>query len=303
VGHGPYARRVADRADLRDRAQDDVELRGQRVELVVGQRQPGQPGEVRDLAAADLRHAASLGAIVAPLFDRGPTRPCNTAVTSVGHAGRVSYLLRVVLPDRPGMLGAVASALGECGADIVSLDVVERGPEGAVDDLLVELPPGVLVDRLITGAQSVPGVFVESLRPYAGAADLHGDLELVDALAAAPESALQVLVDHAPGVFRAGWALLVREGRVVSGSRGAPEVRGVGLPAMPQARRVELREEWVPEAWRLLGIELAGAPVGDPRRVVLLGRSGGPLFRASEVLRLGHLAGITATVNAAVPVV
>jgi hypothetical protein len=31
---------------------------------------------------------------------------------------------------------------------------------------------------------------------------------------------------------------------------------------------------------------------------VLVGRPGGPRFRGSEVLRLGHLAGITATVAA-----
>src|SRR3954451_13237818 len=118
----------------------------------------------------------------------------------------MAYLLRVVLPDRPGMLGAVATALGEADADIVSLDVVERGPDGAVDDLVVELPTGALVDRLITAAQSVPGVVVESLRPYSGAADLHGDLELMEARAAAPADALDVFIDGAPGVFRAGWA-------------------------------------------------------------------------------------------------
>src|SRR3954468_9203585 len=136
----------------------------------------------------------------------------------------MAYLLRVVLPDRPGMLGAVATALGEAGADIVSLDVVERGPDGAVDDLVVALPTGGLVDGLITGAQSVPGVVVESLRPYVGAADLHGDLELVEALAAAPESALQVLVGNAPGVFRSGWALVIDDDVVVDASRGAPEL-------------------------------------------------------------------------------
>ncbi|MDX6215624.1 MAG: hypothetical protein QOG99_1208, partial [Frankiales bacterium] len=121
----------------------------------------------------------------------------------------MAYLLRVVLPDRPGMLGAVATALGQAGADIVSLDVVERGPEGAVDDLLVQLPAGGLADVLITSAQSVPGVVVESLRPYLGADDLHRDLELVDELAASPAQALQLLADLAPGVFRAGWALLI----------------------------------------------------------------------------------------------
>ena len=205
------------------------------------------------------------------------------------------YLLRVALPDRPGMLGAVATALGEAGADILSLDVVERGPDGAVDDLLVELPPGGLVDRLITSAQSVPGVTVESLRPYAGNADLHRDLELVDALAARPEDALQSLAEHAPGVFRAGWALIVAGEDVLARSRSAPEEAPAGVPATTSARRVDPHEPWVPEAWQMLGTELAAAPLSADR-VILLGRPGGPLFRASELLRLAHLAGVTATV-------
>ena len=211
----------------------------------------------------------------------------------------MSYLLRVVLPDRPGMLGAVATALGEAGGDIVSLDVVERGPDGAVDDLVVALPTGVLADTLITAAQRVPGVVVESLRPYHGAGDLHRDLELVDALAASPADGLALLVAHAPGVFRAGWALLVEAGpTVLHASPGAPDLDGVALPwlPLPHARRLGHRESWVPERWDVLGTELVAAPVGSAERAVLLGRPGGPRFRASEVLRLTHLAGIAATV-------
>jgi hypothetical protein len=214
----------------------------------------------------------------------------------------MSYLLRVVLPDRPGMLGALATALGGVGGDIVSLDVVERGADGAVDDLVVALPPGGLADRLITSAQSVDGVVVESLRPYHGVSDLHRDLELVDALAGQSARALPLLVEHCPGVFRAGWAALVERGapgvRALLTSPGAPDLHGVGLPWLPlaSARRLDVREDWVPERWQALGTELAAAPVGGPERAVLLGRPGGPRFRASEVLRLAHLAGITATV-------
>ena len=211
----------------------------------------------------------------------------------------MSYLLRVVLPDRPGMLGAVATALGEAGGDIVSLDVVERGPDGAVDDLVVAMPPGGLADRLITAAQRVPGVVVESLRPYYGAEDLHRDLELVDVLAASPADGLSLLVANAPGVLRAGWAVLLGAGPTVLGaSPGAPDLDGLDLPWLPlaSARRLDPREEWVPERWQALGTELAAAPVGSPDRAVLLGRPGGPRFRASEVLRLTHLAGIAATV-------
>ena len=52
----------------------------------------------------------------------------------------MSYLLRLVVPDRPGLLGAVATALGEAGIDIVSVDVLERSGGVAVDDIVVELP-------------------------------------------------------------------------------------------------------------------------------------------------------------------
>ena len=41
-------------------------------------------------------------------------------------AYRVSFLLRVVLPDKPGSLGAVATALGDAGADILGVDVAAR---------------------------------------------------------------------------------------------------------------------------------------------------------------------------------
>lgn len=215
----------------------------------------------------------------------------------------MSYLLRLVLPDRPGMLGAVATALGQCGADILSLDVVERGADGAVDDLVVALPPGGMADALITSAQSVPGVVVESLRPYHGGSDLHRDLELVDALAADPARAWSLLVEHAPGVFRAGWALLLEPGpTVLHASAGAPEVRDLELPWLPlrAARRLEPDAPWVPERWQVLGTELVAAPVGSPDRVVLVGRPAGPRYRGSEVLRLSHLAGIVATVTATV---
>ncbi len=60
--------------------------------------------------------------------------------TTTEDGGDVTYLLRVVLPDRPGTLGAVASALGGEGADILSVDVVERHQGVAVDDLVVDLP-------------------------------------------------------------------------------------------------------------------------------------------------------------------
>ena len=69
----------------------------------------------------------------------------------------MSYLLRLVVPDKPGLLGAVATALGHAEIDIVSVDVLERANGVAVDDVVVDLPPDRLPDSLITAVRSVPG--------------------------------------------------------------------------------------------------------------------------------------------------
>jgi len=215
----------------------------------------------------------------------------------------VSYLLRVLLPDRPGMLGAIATALGEVGADILSVDVVERSAGIAVDDLIVELPPGKLADSLVTAAVSVPGVSVESIqRYYAGTGEAHRELELLEALAAAPDRAAELLVSGAPRIFRAGWAVVVRYDErgplVETASPAAPDLGDLDLPWLPLARAQVLdpTARWVPADWRALGTELAAAPLGDPDRAVLVGRPGGPAWRPAELLRLAHLAGIAVTV-------
>jgi ACT domain len=215
----------------------------------------------------------------------------------------VSYLLRVLLPDRPGMLGAVASALGATGADIVSVDVVERAAGVAVDDLIVELPPGKLADSLVSAAVSVQGVSVESIqRYYAGAADAHRELELLESLASAPDRAAELLVLAVPRIFRAGWAVVVRYDErgplVEAASPAAPDLTDVDLPWLPinRAEVLDPTARWVPAEWEALGTELAAAPLGDPDRAVLVGRPGGPAWRPSELLRLAHLAGIAVTV-------
>jgi len=215
----------------------------------------------------------------------------------------VSYLLRLVVPDRPGILGAVATALGLAGIDIVSLDVLERGGGVAVDDVVVELPEGRLPDSLITAAQAVEGVQVESLRPFSGQLDTHRELELLDALARAAEgTAEKLLAAELPRVFHSGWAVVLAgdspgPGEVVAASDAAPAFEGLPLPWMPLTapRLLPSQEEWLPERWREMAIEMMAAPFGAGHAVIL-GRSGGPAFRRSELMRLVHLTGIATTV-------
>lgn len=219
----------------------------------------------------------------------------------------MSYLLRLVVPDRPGILGAVATALGDAGVDIVSLDVLERGHGVAVDDVVVDLPPGRLPDSLITAAQGVPGVRVESLRPFAGPLDTHRELELLDALARTGERAsAQLLTAELPRVFHSGWAVVLQSAdpwEVAAASDAAPAFDGLDLPWMPLSgpRLLPSEDEWLPERWREMAIEMMAAPYGGPGCAVVLGRSGGPGFRRSELLRLAHLTGIATTVASLPP--
>jgi hypothetical protein len=215
----------------------------------------------------------------------------------------VSYLLRLVVPDRPGTLGAVATALGTAGADIVSLDVLERGDGFAVDDVVVDLPAGGLPDSLITAALRVPGVEVESLRPFSGSLDTHRELDLLDELARAAEgTAAKLLAAELPRVFSCGWAVVLdcapSSWQVVAASEAAPAFEGLDLPWMPLTapRLLPSEDDWLPERWREMAIEMMAAPYGGEGCAVVLGRSGGPAFRRSELLRLAHLTGIASTV-------
>ena len=223
----------------------------------------------------------------------------------------MSYLLRLVVPDRPGILGAVATALGSAGVDIVSLDVLERGSGLAVDDIVVDLPQDRLPDSLITAVSAVPGVEVESLRPFAGPLDTHRELDLLEALARVattppdPSLAVKLLAAELPRVFHSAWAAVVQAGdlpgapgEVLAASEGAPTFDGLRLPWLPLGapRLLPSDADWLPDLWREMAVEMMATPYGDAGGAVVLGRSGGPPFRRSELLRLVHLVGIAATV-------
>jgi hypothetical protein len=245
--------------------------------------------------------------VVAPCEQCGTTATARTSADgkvprTSQEADALSFLIRVQLPDVPGTLGSVATALGGIGADILSVDVVERGGGVAVDDLVVELPSGRLPDVLITAAESIEGVVVDAVRPYAGILDTHRELELVEEVAEEPNNGLAVFTEGVPKIVRAGWALTLSSGpngaRILAASAAAPEGSSLDLPwlPLPKATILDGEEDWVPQTWQELGTELAATPLGKPDRVVLVGRPGGPMFRAAEVARLAHLAGIVSVV-------
>ena len=74
------------------------------------------------------------------------------------------FRLQVVLPDRPGSLGAVASAIGFAGGDIRGLVVMKSEDGRGYDDITVAVPgsdPSDLVEVLT----AIGGVEVISVTP------------------------------------------------------------------------------------------------------------------------------------------
>jgi hypothetical protein len=196
----------------------------------------------------------------------------------------------------------VATALGHVGADILSVDIVERTTGYAIDDLVLDLPPGKLADSLVTAALTVADVRVDSIRPYAGQIDPHRELEFLDSLAARPENPRELLAEGVHKIFRAGWALALGApiagiAPVVAASAAAPQLSELAVPWWPAepARVVEPDASWAPSDWVNLGTELAVAPLADG--ALLVGRPA-PSWLPGELMRLNHLVGIAASVIA-----
>lgn len=212
-----------------------------------------------------------------------------------------TYLLRVRLPDQPGVLGQVASALGSAGADIESIGVVDRSPGYAVDDLVVNLPPGALADRLVSAALSVPGVRVETVQRHHGRLRMHDDLALLDE-AASSHDPLVTLITGLPELLHASYGLIVEadgsRARTLAATMSAPDTacRADWLP-LEHALEIRADEIWNDPMVAGPDCDLAAVPFRVSAAVVL-GRIGGPAFRPAELTRLSHLARVA---NALLP--
>lgn len=125
-----------------------------------------------------------------------------------------TYVVRLWLPDRPGALGQVASRIGAVRGSVVGIDILERGGGQAVDELVVELPDGGLVDMLVREIRQVDGVGVEEVRPLAGGRHHDPRLDGLEAMAQLVGAADQVelldgLVMQATRVIGADWGAVV----------------------------------------------------------------------------------------------
>ena len=195
------------------------------------------------------------------------------------------FLLRVELPDVPGSLGRVATAIGEAGGDIEAIEIVEKRGGTAIDDVLLEMHDGAMPDSIVSACNALDGVEVMWISRYAAGGNIFLDLEVVEELTVDPTAALDRVVDLLPVAFRADWAVrLHRSKGVVRRTDAAP----TDLPfvEIERAARLEVEGDEV---------NLYAAARIDGNDAVIIGRRGGPEFVDSELARLGHLVGLAAS--------
>ncbi|MCX6398386.1 MAG: ACT domain-containing protein [Propionibacteriales bacterium] len=197
------------------------------------------------------------------------------------------FLLRVLLPDVPGSLGRVATAIGMAGGDIEAIEIVEKRDDGtAVDDVLLELQQGTMPDSVVSACTSLDGVKVLWISRYPAGGSLVMDLEAVEELTASPDTAYDKLIDLLPATFRVDWGARVHRAKGVVYSTGAaPD--DFDFIEVESPVRLESPEGEV---------TLFAAARLDGNEIVVVGRRGGPDFADSEIARLGHLCGLTVTI-------
>jgi hypothetical protein len=204
------------------------------------------------------------------------------------------FILRVWMPDRPGALGALASRIGAVGGDVVGIDILERGADRAIDELVVELPDPGLVDLLLKEVHQVDGVDVEDIR-LAGDA-LHDPrldaLETAAVLVGAPtpSAAVEELCTHAVRTVGAAWGAVVDldEHDIVVAVGETPAAAWLSAFVVGSQSSARLAGPFVGP------VDVAWAPLPAAGLALVLGRDG-QAFRARERRQAAALARIVDT--------
>jgi hypothetical protein len=201
-----------------------------------------------------------------------------------------TFVVRVWMPDRPGVLGAVASRVGAVRGDVVGIDILERGAGRAIDELVVDLPGEDLVPLLIAEISQVDGVDVEDVRPALGLPDPR--LAALEAAALiveeqTPEGLLATIVRHVKADFEGDWAVVIRSDAPTALASAGEAPDTAWLNAFVDGSRssdVLAAGEGGPD-------ELAWSSLPAGGLSLVIGRQGRP-FRARERQQLAALARI-----------
>ena len=148
------------------------------------------------------------------------------------------YKLRVDLPDNPGGLAALATALAEHDVNILSLAVHGKDATTVTDDLVVDMRDVTMLGSLICALHEIsPQISITRTDPHALADAPARALDIAAWLARRPDQIGQALARLLGAKKRAKSSPRHRESRPHTGSlsvcpeRGASASGGAGLPS------------------------------------------------------------------------
>src|SRR5262249_20745560 len=119
---------------------------------------------------------------------------------AVAPSGSYSITLRVEIKNRPGMLGRVASAIGNAGGDIGSVDLVESLRDRIVRDITVNARDSIHGQQIVTRLPRGTGVRVVNVSDRTFLMHLGGKIEVRSKVPVGTRDDLSMA--YTPGVAR-----------------------------------------------------------------------------------------------------
>jgi malate dehydrogenase (oxaloacetate-decarboxylating) len=120
-----------------------------------------------------------------------------------------SLTVRLQITNRPGMLGRVASAIGDAGGDIGAVDLVEPGRDRIIRDLTVKARDSEHGQEIVDRLRKLPGVRVVNVSDRTFLLHLGGKIEIHSKVPLRTRDDLSMA--YTPGVARV--CLAIRDDR------------------------------------------------------------------------------------------
>jgi malate dehydrogenase (oxaloacetate-decarboxylating) len=120
-----------------------------------------------------------------------------------------SFTVRLQIASRPGMLGRVASAIGDAGGDIGAVDLVETTRERTERDITVKARDSVHAQQIVSRLRRVAGVRIGAISDRTFLMHLGGKIEIRNKVPIRTRDDLSMA--YTPGVARV--CLAIKEDR------------------------------------------------------------------------------------------
>jgi malate dehydrogenase (oxaloacetate-decarboxylating) len=120
-----------------------------------------------------------------------------------------SFIVRLQIANRPGMLGRVASAIGDAGGDIGAVDLVETTRDRTERDITVKARDNIHAQQIVSRLRQVSGVRIGSISDRTFLMHLGGKIEIRNKVPIRTRDDLSMA--YTPGVARV--CLAIRDDR------------------------------------------------------------------------------------------